>query len=146
LATGYLLMEEVTADRRFDTWFDRTNERLTTFGTQVLYMMSDRAKALIKLAHTELRCPSIPDLFHLDHDLAKKYSLNIFSRLRQAKQELEQTKQGLEKLQKNTQTAPVQIAQAQSRVAACATAVHHWQEVGSAWRQHLSNVSCILHP
>ena len=146
LATGYLLMEEVAADRRFDTWFDRTNERLTTFGTQVLYMVSDRAKALIKLAHTGLRCPSIPDLFHLGHDLAKGYSLGIFGRLRQAKRELEQAKQGLEKLQKNTQTAPVQIAQAQSRVAACATAVHHWQEVGSAWRQHLSNVSCSLHP
>jgi hypothetical protein len=146
LATGYVLLEEVAAARSFDTWFDRTNERLTTFGTQVLYMVSDRAKALIKLAHTGLRCPSIPDLFHLGHDLAKGYSLGIFGRLRQAKGDLEQAKQGLEKLQKNTQTAPVQIAQAQSRAAACATAVHHWQEVGSAWRQHLSNVSRILHP
>jgi hypothetical protein len=146
LATGYVLLEEVAAARSFDTWFDRTNERLTTFGTQVLYMVSDRAKALIKLAHTGLRCPSIPDLFHLGHDLAKGYSLGIFGRLRQAKRDLEQAKQGLEKLQKNTQTAPVQIAQAQSRAAACATAVHHWQEVGSAWRQHLSNVSRILHP
>jgi hypothetical protein len=146
LATGYVLLEEVAAARSFDTWFDRTNERLTTFGTQVLYMVSDRAKALIKLAHTGLRCPSIPDLFHLGHDLAKGYSLGIFGRLRQAKRDLQQAKQGLEKLQKNTQTAPVQIAQAQSRAAACATAVHHWQEVGSAWRQHLSNVSRILHP
>src|SRR5215470_2941376 len=146
LATGYLLMEEVAADRSFATWFDRANNRLMTLGTEVLYMVSDRAKAQIKLAHTGLRCPSIPDLFHLGHDLAKGYSLGIFGRLRQAKRELEQAKQGLEKLQKNTQTAPVQIAQAQSRVAACATAVHHWQEVGSAWRQHLSNVSCILHP
>ena len=146
LATGYVLLEEVAAARSFDTWFDRTNERLTTFGTQVLYLVSDRAKALIKLAHTGLRCPSIPDLFHLGHDLAKGYALGIFGRLRQAKRDLEQAKQGLEKLQKNTQADPVQIAQAQSRVAACATAVHHWQEVGSAWRQHLSNVSRILHP
>ncbi len=146
LATGYLLMEEVAADRSFATWFDRTNERLTTFGTQVLYLVSDRAKALIKLAHTGLGCPSIPDLFHLGHDLAKGYSLCIFGRLRQAQRDLEQAKQGLEKLQKNTQADPVHIAQAQSRVAACATSVHHWQEVGSAWRQHLSNVSRILHP
>jgi len=28
-------------------------------------MVSDRAKALIKLAHTGLRCPSIPDVFHI---------------------------------------------------------------------------------
>jgi hypothetical protein len=57
LATGYLLMEEVATDRSFDTWYDRANNRLTMLGTEVLYMVSDRAKALIKLAHTGLGCP-----------------------------------------------------------------------------------------
>jgi len=132
LATGYVLLEEVAADRSYTTWFDRANERLTTFGTEVLYRVSDRAKALIKLAHTGLRCPSIPDLFHLGHDLAKSYSLAIFGRLRHAKRELDQAKQGLEKLQQNTQTNSAQVAQAQSRIAACATSVHHWQEAGRA--------------
>jgi hypothetical protein len=146
LATGYLLREEVAADRSYATWFDRTHERLTTFGTEVSYLVSDRAKALIKLAHTGFGCPSIPDLFHLGHDLAKGYSLAIFARLRQAKRELEHAKQHLEKWQQNTQAAPVQIAQGQARVAACATSVHHWQEAGSTWRQHLSNLSRILHP
>jgi Family of unknown function (DUF6399)/IclR helix-turn-helix domain len=146
LATGYLLMEEIAADRSYDTWFDCANERLTTFGTEVLYMVSDRAKALIKLAQTGLGCPSIPDLFHLGHDLAKSSSLAIFGRLRQAKRELEQAKQHLEKWRKHTEAAPAQIAQAQTRVAACATSVNHWQEVGSTWRQHLSNLSRILHP
>jgi hypothetical protein len=28
LATGYLLMEEIAADRSYDTWFERANERL----------------------------------------------------------------------------------------------------------------------
>jgi len=146
LATGYMLMEEVVADRSYATWFDRATERLTTFGTEVLSLVSDRAKALIKLAHTGLGCPSIPDLFHLGHDLAKGYSLCISGRLRQAKRNLEQAKQCLEKLPKNDQAAPAQVAQAQARVVACATSVHHWQEVGSAWRQHLSNVSRLLHP
>jgi len=96
LATGYLLMEEGSADRSFATWFDRANKRLTTFGTEVLSLVSDRAKALIKLAHTGLGCPSLPDLFHLGHDLAKGYSLGIFGRLRQAKRALDQAKQRLE--------------------------------------------------
>lgn len=146
LATGYLLMEEVAADRSFDTWFARTNERLTTLGTEVVYMVSDRAKALIKLAHTGLGCPSIPDLFHLGHDLAKGYSLCIFGRLRQAKRDLEHATQRLEKWQQSSQADPAQGAQAQARVAVCATSVTHWQEVGSAWRQRLSNLSRILHP
>jgi hypothetical protein len=146
LATGSLLMEEVAADRSFDTWFDRANERLTTLGTEVLYMVSDRAKALIKLAHTGLRCPSIPDLFHLGHDLAKGSALAIVGRLRHATRDLEQAKQHLEKWPKSAQADPAQVAQAQARVAACATSVNHWQEVGRAWRQRLSNVSRILHP
>jgi hypothetical protein len=146
LASGYLLMEAVAVDRSYQTWYSGVNERLKTFGIEVLYLVSDRAKALIKLAHTGLRCPSIPDLFHLSHDLAKSYSLAIFGRLRQAKRDLEQAKQHLEKLPKSAQADPAQVAQAQARVAACATSVHHWQEVGRAWRQHLSNVSRILHP
>ena len=146
LATGYVLMEEVATDRSFDTWYDRANDRLTTFGTEVLYMVSDRAKALVKLAHTGLGCLSIPDLFHLSHDLAKGYSLAIFGRLRQAKRDLEHAKQRLETLQKNAQAERVHIEQAQARVAACATSVNHWQGVGSAWRQRLSNLSRILHP
>jgi hypothetical protein len=146
LATGYLLMEEIAADRSFDTWFERANERLTTFGAEMWYMVSDRAKALIKLAHTGFRCLSIPDLFHLGHDLAKSYSLSIFSRLRQAKQALEQAKQRLETLQKKPQADPVHIAQAQAEVATYAASVHHWSEVGYTWRQHLSNLSRIVHP
>ena len=146
LATGYVLLEEVAADRSYDTWFDRTNARLTTFGTEVLYMVSDRAKALIKLAHTGLGCPSIPDIFHLGHDLAKGYSLAIFGRLRQAKRGFEQAKQRLETLQKDVQGDGVQVAQAQGRVASCAASLHHWQEVSSGWRQRLANVSRILHP
>jgi hypothetical protein len=111
-----------------------------------LYLVSDRAKALIKLAHTGLGCPSIPDVFHLSHDLAKGYSLSIFGRLRQAKRDLEHATQRLETVQKNPQADPAQVAQAQGRVAACATSVNHWQGVGRVWRQRLSNVSCILHP
>jgi Family of unknown function (DUF6399)/IclR helix-turn-helix domain len=146
LATGYLLMEEVAVDRCFDTWYDRANERLTTFGTEVLYLVSDRAKALVKLAHTGLGCLSIPDLFHLSHDLAKGYSLAIFGRLRQAKQALEKAKKRLEVLQQNAQVDRVQTEQAQALVADCAISVNHWQGVRHAWRQRLSNLSRIMHP
>src|SRR4029453_13900360 len=99
LASGYLLMEEVAADRSYATWYSGVNGRLKTFGTEVLYLVSDRAKALVKLAHTGLGCLSIPDFFPLSHDLAKGYALAIFSRLRQAQQALEQAKPRLEALQ-----------------------------------------------
>jgi hypothetical protein len=146
LATGYMLLEEVAADRSYATWFDRANARRTTLGTEVLYLGSDRAKALIKRAHPGLRCPRIPALFPLGHALAKSYALAICGRLRQAKRALEHAQHGLEKVQKNLQTDSARVAQAQGRVAAGATSVKHWQEVGRAWRQPVSTLSGIRHP
>jgi hypothetical protein len=145
LASGYLLMEAVAVDRSYHTWYSRVNERLKPLGIGVLSLVSDRAKALIKLAQTGLGCLSIPDLFHLSHDLAKGYALSIFGRLRQAKQALEQAKQRLESLH-NSPAARAQIEQAQALVVDYALSVHHWQGVHSAWKQHLSNLSRILHP
>src|SRR5215471_12578726 len=48
LASGYLLMEAVAVDRSYHTWYSGVNERLQTFGIGVLYLVSDRAKALLK--------------------------------------------------------------------------------------------------
>jgi hypothetical protein len=145
LASGYLLIEEVAVDRTYDTWNDFVKARLTTFGTGVLYLVSDRAKALVKLAHTGLGCLSIPDLFHLSHDLAKGYALSLFGRLRQAQQALAQARQRLAALQ-TSQSGSAQVQQAQASIEVCEASVQRWQGVCSAYRQNLSNLSRIMHP
>jgi IclR helix-turn-helix domain len=99
LASGYWLLEEVAGDRRYDTWYGGINGRLKTFGPAGLSLVSDRAKALVKLAHTGLGGLRIPDLLPLSHDLAQGYSLAIFGRLRQAQQALAPAQQRLEALQ-----------------------------------------------
>jgi hypothetical protein len=145
LASGYLLMEEVAEDRTYDTWYDCINGRLKTLGIGVLYLVSDRAKALVKLAQTGLDCLSIPDLFHVSHDLAKGYALSIYGRLRQAQQGLTQARQRLEALQ-GSQPGSAQVQQVQASVEACEAIVARWQGVRSAYRQRLSNLSRIVHP
>jgi hypothetical protein len=145
LASGYLVMEEVALDRTYDTWYDLVNARLKTLEVSVLYLVSDRAKALVKLAQTGLNCLSIPDLFHLSHDLAKGYSLMIFGRLRQAQQALAHARQRLETLQAS-QPGSAQVQQAQSGVAASEALVTRWQGVRLASRHRLANLSRIMHP
>ena len=145
LASGYLLMEEVAEDRSYVTWYGGSNGRLKTLGTEVLYLVSDRAKALVKLAHTGLACLRIPDVLHLSHDLAKGYSLAIFGRLRQAKQALAQAKQRLGALQACPRDRD-QAQQAQASVEACEASGQHCQEVHSAYRERLANLSRIMHP
>jgi hypothetical protein len=146
LCSGYVLREEVAADRGFDTWDGGVNDRLKMLGPEVLSRVRARAKALITLAHTGRGCLSIPDVLHLSHDLAKGYSLASFGRLRQATRALDQATQRLETVQHNAQADRAQVAQGQTRVAACATSVHPWQGGRGAWKEHLSHVSRLLHP
>src|SRR2546423_5196359 len=145
LASGYLLMEEMAVQRTYDIWDSLVKARLKMFGVEVSYLVSDRAKALIKLAETGLDCLSIPDLFHLSHELAKGYSLSIFGRLRQAQQGLAHARQRLEALQAS-QPGSVQVQQVQASVEAYEAVVARWQGVRSAYRQSLSNLSRIVHP
>jgi hypothetical protein len=93
LASGYLLGEEVAVDRPYATWHGVVKARLKTLGAGVLSLVSDRAKALIKLAETDRECLSVPDLFPLIHELVKSYSRTIFSRLRRAQQALTQARE-----------------------------------------------------
>ena len=74
LPSGYLLFEEVAADRTYTTWKALVDERLKPLGTTILYLVSDRATALIQLAETGFECLSMPDFFHLIHDIVKSYS------------------------------------------------------------------------
>jgi hypothetical protein len=145
LASGYLLMEEVAVDRTYDTWDSLVKARLKTFGVEVSYLVSERAKALIKLAETGLDCLSIPDLFHLSHELAKGYSLAIFGRLRQAQQALAQAGQRLATWQASHPGSD-QAQQAQAVVEVRQGEVKHWQAVRDAYRTHLAHLSLTVHP
>jgi hypothetical protein len=71
LRTGCLLLEEVADDRTYATWKAVVEERLTALGANVLYLVSDRAKGLVQLAETGLECLSMPDFFHVVHDIVK---------------------------------------------------------------------------
>jgi hypothetical protein len=114
-------------------------------GVGVWYLVSDRAKALIKLADTGLECLSVPDLFHLIHDLVKSYALAICSPLRQAQQAFDQARESLTTCQASLRSRD-EAQQAQAEVEARAAEVEHWASVHRAYRHHLETVSLIVHP
>lgn len=145
LVSGYLLFEEVAEERSYDTWHTLVKARLETLGVRVFYLVSDRAKALIKLAETGLECLSIPDLFHLLHDLVKSYSLAIYGRLRQAQQALQHAQERLATCQGSHPDSP-ERQRAQALVEMSDAEVKRWHCVHSAYRNHLETLSLILHP
>jgi len=145
LVSGYLLVEEVAEDRTYETWHTLVKGRLKALGVGVRYLVSDRAKALIKLAETGLACLSIPDFFHLIHELVKNYSLAIGGRLRQARQALTQAQEQLRACQ-SFDPSGAEAQQAQALVEARAAEVLRWERVHRAYRLHLENLSLIVHP
>jgi hypothetical protein len=145
LSTGYLLLEEVAEDRTYATWKALVDERLKALGTGVLYLVSDRAKALIQLAEKGLECLSMPDFFHCMHDLVKSYSLPIARRVRQAQQELKKAEEGRRRhpgADRQRQDAP----EAYQLVEVRRADVQRWEGVHQTYRHHLETLSLTLHP
>jgi len=71
LASGFIVVEEIAQDCRYETWQQQTQQALSQLGLKVRYCVSDRAKALVKLALDEMGCPSLADLFHALRDLSQ---------------------------------------------------------------------------
>jgi uncharacterized protein DUF6399/winged helix-turn-helix DNA-binding protein len=145
LVSGSLLCEEVAEDRTYDTWHILVAARLKRWRSGVLYLVSDRAKALIKRAETGLGCLSIPDVFHLIQELVKSYSWAILGRLRQARQALSRAEERLRTCEASHPSG-AEAQQALAVVEASAAEVQRWESVHSAYRHHLERVSLLLHP
>src|SRR5262249_45792161 len=145
LATGYLVLEEVADDRTYATWKALVEERLKGLGTGVLYVVSDRAKALIQLAEKGLECLSMPDFFHVVHELIKSYSLAFGRHRRQTQQALKAAQEALAQHEGLPHTA-YQDSQAQALVAARQVEVRRWEEEHHSYRGLLEPLSLTLHP
>nr|UZC79440.1 KrmL [uncultured bacterium] len=145
LSSGYLLFEETAQDRTYDTWYARVTARLETLGTRVLYLVSDRAKPLVKLGKTGLGCLSVPDLFHLIREFVKGYGPAICLRLRQARQALKAARERLEQGQNHDPKSAVGL-QTQREVEACQAEVERWEGIRHTYRDHLMRLSLMVHP
>jgi hypothetical protein len=145
LKTGYIVLEETADDRSYATWKALVDQRLDALRTQVRYVVSDRAKALIQLAEKGLECLSVPDFFHLMHDIVKSYSLALGQRLKQARQELQQAEDRLRRHHAGA-TRGEAYRKATYQVAVRLAEVTQWETRQQAYRQQLETLSLTLHP
>jgi len=131
LVSGYGLFEEVAEDRTSTTWDALVEARLEVLGVGGVSLVSDRAKALIKLAEHGLECVSIPEVFPLLHDLVKRYALAMCGPLRHARQALHHARESLPTCQASPRSRDA-AQQAQAEVEARAAEVERWASVHSA--------------
>jgi len=89
LRSGYLLLEDIADDRCYETWYQKVSPRLESLGIEVNHAISDRAKALIKMAVTGFECESGADLFHAQQDMSRWLGSKIGRRAASAKKQLQ---------------------------------------------------------
>jgi hypothetical protein len=145
LPTGYLLLEEAVEERRYAPWQGRVDQRLAPLGAPGRSLVSDRAKARIQLAEPGLEGLSIPDVFHLVHDIVKSSSLAMGRQLRQARQALPQAE---DRLQRHQEREPRQAVtrEATRQVEIPPADVRRWETSQRADRQRLEPLSLTRHP
>lgn len=86
--------EQSSEKRDADSWYECLEEELDKYKASVKLLVSDRAKALIKLGKPEyLNAFSSPDLFHFSQDISRSVGCKLYAQA--AKVHKEQAKEGL---------------------------------------------------
>jgi len=77
LSSGYIFLEQESEDKSYETWLELAQKAVSKFSLEFKYVVSDRAKQLIKLATQGFKSSSVPDLFHASHELVKLFGLKL---------------------------------------------------------------------
>lgn len=146
LPSGYILLEEPADDRSFETWNARTSTRLKALGLTVRQAVSDRAKALIKLAINGFDCLSVADLFHGQYELSRWLSLPLARATQQAANQLAAAHEQLSQHQAGHQPSAQKVHDLRVAVGCAEQNYQQCLAAQQAYRQHQQAISDIVHP
>lgn len=141
LASGYIFFEIAKATRSFESWSEEVNGIGLPEGWRIRGMVSDGAKALVKLAVDHLQCVHLPDVFHVLRDLSKPWVSNLGrerSRLERAAKALAERK---DKRRSAKQQAAYE-AQLLKHRAQCES----FAKAQSDYQQAINAITTALHP
>ena len=77
LTSGFIFTETECENRTYSTWWEQVSGWFDREHWNCRILVSDGAKALVKLAVSGLGCPSVPDLFHLLYGLSKSMGTSL---------------------------------------------------------------------
>jgi hypothetical protein len=77
LSSGFIFSEVECENRTYETWWQQIGSWFNPEQWDCRFMVSDGAKALVKLALSGLNCPTVPDVFHMLRDFSKSFGGTI---------------------------------------------------------------------
>ena len=141
LSSGYIFVEEQAKDRGYQTWQEMVQQALGS-SVEVKYLVSDRAKALVKLALEGLGCRSVPDLFHALRDLGRQIGVHLGRRMSQLEQQLSQATANPIQLQTEHRPTPLQ----QQKLEQLQAQYSCTQATQTAYHAAMQQLSLCMHP
>jgi len=145
LTSGYLLLEDVAEDRRFETWLEKAQPRLKALNIEVAHAVTDRAKALVKLATDGFGCDSGADVFHAVNEVSKALGAAHHRSVEKAKRDAQASQVKLEKL-KDKKSTEDELKQQQRAVEQDQNRIGVREKGQKVYRQLLRGISQIVHP
>lgn len=141
LASGFIFTEVETADRTYDTWQSQLPAGWAAAGWHCHALVSDDARALLKLATTGLGTVSVADLFHTLRHLGRPLGRRLGQLLGRLAKQAEQLQYDLSQAVDN---ATQRTLQAQYDAV-----MHQQQQVmedQQRYRQTRQTISLSVHP
>jgi len=145
LSSGYIMLEESAEDRTFQTWQDKAGQALRRLGVEARYMVSDKAKALTKLALDGLDCPHIPDFFHASYEVVKCLGGRFATKLTRVRRALATARATLDRLQEKADGF-ANICEQEQRIAALTDEQQHLEQGQMRYHEALQQLSKTVHP
>jgi hypothetical protein len=111
----------------------------------VRYVVSDRAKALIKLATDGFECVSIPDLFHVSREISKLFAARLHRQHQRLQDTLNNAVAHLALLQQLANASP-EISAQQEMIVGLQSEYRHIATGIETYTNLLHRISFLVHP
>jgi len=141
LASGFIFIETECENRTYATWMEQVKEWWEKGAWHCHYLVSDGAKALVKLAVSGLGCVSVADLFHALRALGQPIGRGLARQAAALKKQQDKLQKQLSK--HGDETVPSALHSALERKAA---AQQRWQQDQQTYQTALEGISQRIHP
>lgn len=141
LASGFIFSEAECENRTYETWWEQVSGWFNREQWDCRCLVSDGAKALVKLAVSGLGCVSLPDVFHLLYALSKSMGTAL------ARQQVKLQKQ-LHTLEEKlkTNSSDNSVSQVQDQITVLLTQQQILATDHQDYQQSLHALSQAIHP
>lgn len=141
LASGFIFTEVKSVDRTYQSWAAQLQSWWQASPWQCHFLVSDGAKALVKLAVSGLGCLHVPDLFHAMRALGRPLGARLARARNKAHQQVEQLS---EKLAKTTDA--VKRQRLDSELSEALEQQQQAEQTQQTYHHALETLSTCVHP